>query len=178
RHKRPVVIGRQGQIAHARNLRPARPRYNAAVRAFVAGASGVLGRRLVRLLAERGHEVRGLARSAAAEERVRSAGGTAVQGNLFDAESLRRAADGCEAIVHAATAIPQKARPSARDFAANDRIRRDGTRALLAAPRSIGARRFIFQSIVWAARPRDGSPFDESSPPGDDPVAQSALDGE
>src|SRR5207244_4630567 len=49
---------------------------------------------------------------------------------------------------------------------------------VLAAARSIGARRFIFQSIVWAARPRDGSPFDESSPPGDDPVAQSALDGE
>ena len=40
------------------------------------------------------------------------------------------------------------------------------------------ASRFIFQSIVWAARPNDGAHFDEASPSGDDPVAQSALDAE
>ena len=94
---------------------------------FVAGASGVLGRRLVRLLSGEGHEVRGLARSPAAEERVRSAGGTPAAANLFDATSLERAAAGCDVIVHAATSIPQTARMSLKDFAANDRIRRDGT---------------------------------------------------
>jgi nucleoside-diphosphate-sugar epimerase len=148
------------------------------MRVFVAGASGVLGRRLVRLLASEGHEVLGLARSAAAEEKVRSAGGTPAAADLFDAGSLSRAAAGCDVFVHAATSIPQTARMAVRDFAANDRIRRDGTRALLAAARAVGARRFVFQSIVWAARPADGAPFDETSPPGDDPVTISALDGE
>jgi len=145
---------------------------------FVAGASGVLGRRLVRLLVERGHHVRGLARSAAAEEKVRRAGGTPAAADLFDAESLKRAADGCEALVHAATSIPSRARLKPKDFALNDRLRRDGTRALLAAAKSVGAQRLVFQSIVWAARPANGEPFDETAPPGDDPLAQSALDGE
>jgi nucleoside-diphosphate-sugar epimerase len=148
------------------------------MRVFIAGASGVLGRRLVKLLAGRGHEVRGLARSPAAEEAVRKAGGFPTTGDLFDAKSLTRAAEGCDTIVHAATSIPQKRRVRPEDFALNDRIRRDGTGALLAAARAVGARRFVFQSIVWVARPDDGAPFDERSPPGSDPVAQSALDGE
>ena len=148
------------------------------MRIFIAGASGVLGRRLVRLLAADGHDVRGLARSPEAEGKVRSAGGTPVAADLFDPASLTGAAEGCEAIIHAATSIPQTARTAPKDFAANDRIRRDGTRALLEAAKAIGARRFVFQSIVWAARPRDGRPFDESAPPGDDPIAQSALDAE
>ncbi|MCA1825405.1 MAG: NAD-dependent epimerase/dehydratase family protein [Myxococcales bacterium] len=145
---------------------------------FVAGASGVLGRRLIGLLAGRGHDVRGLARSAGGEERVRRAGGTPVAADLFDGESLARAADGCEVLIHAATSIPQKKRVSLADFAANDRIRREGTRALLDCARAVGARRVVFQSIVWAARPADGAPFDETSAPGPDPVARSALDGE
>ena len=138
----------------------------------------MLGRRLVGLLAARGHEVRGLARSAEAEERVRRAGGIPVAADLFDKGSLARGAEGCEVLIHAATSIPQKRRPSLADFALNDRIRRDGTRALLECAQIIGARRVVFQSIVWAARPADGAPFDEDSPPGRDPVAQSALDGE
>ena len=138
----------------------------------------MLGRRLVGLLAARGHEVRGLARSPAAAERVRAAGGHAVDADLFDAESLTRAAEGCEALIHAATAIPQKQRATMKDFALNDRIRRDGTRAMIEAAQRVNAKRLVFQSIVWAARPDSGAPFDESSPPGPDPVAQSALDGE
>ena len=148
------------------------------MRVFVAGASGVLGRRLVALLAARGHEVRGLARSPAAEERVRKAGGAPVAGDLFDADAMALAAEGSEAIVHAATSIPAKQRATAADFAVNDRIRRKGTRALIDAARRLGVKRVVFQSIVWAARPEDGSPFDESSPPGPDPIARSALDGE
>jgi nucleoside-diphosphate-sugar epimerase len=148
------------------------------MRIFLAGASGVLGRRLVRLLADRGHEVRGLARSPAAGTAVHRAGGTAIAADLFDAASLARAAEGCEVIIHAATSIPQKKRVRPEDFALNDRIRREGTHALIDCAVAVGATRLVFQSIVWAARPDDGSPFDETSPPGTDPVAQSALDGE
>jgi len=60
----------------------------------------------------------------------------------------------------------------------NDRIRRDGTRALAAAARNVGARRLLFQSIVWVARPADQSAFDETSPAVPHPPFQSATGGE
>lgn len=60
----------------------------------------------------------------------------------------------------------------------NDRIRRDGTRALTACASKIGAKHYLQQSIVWLARPEDGSAFDESSKPQPDPVSLSALDAE
>jgi nucleoside-diphosphate-sugar epimerase len=75
---------------------------------FIAGASGVLGRRLTRQFLARGHSVIGQVRSAKAEAAVREAGGEPRHADLFDAESLARAADGCDTVIHAATAIPTK----------------------------------------------------------------------
>ena len=43
--------------------------------------------------------------------------------DLFDEDSLTKAADGCSVIIHAATAIPTKVRTGPRDWATNDRIR-------------------------------------------------------
>ena len=80
------------------------------MKVFIAGASGVLGRRLVRQLTERGHTAVGQVRSAAGEARVVAAGGQARIADLFDVDSLARAADGAEVVIHAATAIPTKAR--------------------------------------------------------------------
>jgi len=60
------------------------------MRVFVAGATGVVGRRLVRQLAVRGHEVVALARGPEKEGLVRRLGGTPVRGDLFDADSLPR----------------------------------------------------------------------------------------
>ena len=104
----------------------------------------MLGRRLVGLLAARGHEVRGLARSAEAEERVRRAGGIPVAADLFDKGSLARGAEGCEVLIHAATSIPQKRRPSLADFALNDRIRRT-----ISEPKQI---LLVFDQDAWAKR--------------------------
>ncbi len=148
------------------------------MKVFVAGATGVLGRRVVGQLCARGHTVLGLVRSDQGEKTVRSLGGEARRADLFDTASLARAAAGAQAVIHAATAIPTKARPSAADWAMNDRIRREGTRALCDAAVRIGARHFILQSIVWVARPSDDAPFDETSPPNPDPVTQSAYDAE
>ena len=131
---------------------------------FVAGATGVLGRRLVVRFHERGHRVMGLARNPANEALIRSLGGEPRAGDLFDADSLARAAEGAEVVVHAATAIPSKLRTTASDWAMNDRIRRDGTRALTAAASRVGARQYIQESIVWVAQPTDGSEFDEDTP--------------
>jgi len=148
------------------------------MRVFIAGASGVLGRRLVRQFVGRGHAVIGQVRSAKSESAVKEAGGEPRHADLFDAESLARAAEGCDTVIHAATAIPTKQKTTPADWAMNDRIRRKGTRCLTEAASKIGAKTYLQQSITWVARPKDDSPFDENSPLVPDPKIQSAIDAE
>jgi len=148
------------------------------MKVFIAGASGVLGRRLARQFVARGHSVIGQVRSAKAESTVREAGGEPRHADLFDAESLAKAADGCDTVIHAATAIPTKQKTTPGDWAMNDHIRRKGTRCLTEAAAKIGAKTYLQQSITWVARPKDESAFDESSPVVPEPAIQSAIDGE
>jgi len=148
------------------------------VRVVIAGATGVLGRRLVRQLRSRGHEVVGLVRRPEGEEIVRSLGGEARRADLFDAEALARAAGRADVVIHAATAIPTGTKFDPAEWTANDRIRREGTQALTRAAATLGASLYLQQSIVWVAQPADGSPFDEDSPAHPEGVMRSALDGE
>jgi len=148
------------------------------MKVFIAGASGVLGRRLVRQFVARGHSVIGLVRTPKAESTVREAGGEPRHADLFDADSLAQAAEGCEIVIHAATAISTKQKPGPADWAANDHIRRKGTRCLTEAAAKIGAKTYLQQSIAWVARPKDESPFDEHSPTVPEPTIQSAIDAE
>ncbi|MBG0822847.1 NAD-dependent epimerase/dehydratase family protein [Planomonospora sp. ID91781] len=69
---------------------------------FVTGASGFIGSALTRTLVARGHRVRGLARSAAAEAKVRTAGGVPVRGGLADLAVLAREAAAGDGVVHTA----------------------------------------------------------------------------
>jgi 2-alkyl-3-oxoalkanoate reductase len=148
------------------------------MKVFIAGASGVLGRRLIRQLTARGHSVIGQIRSAKAESVVKAAGGEPRQADLFDAESLSKAAEGCDTVIHAATSIPTKRKPAAADWAMNDHIRRKGTRCLTEAAGRVGAKTYLQQSIAWIARSKDDSAFDEDSPVVPDPAIQSAIDAE
>jgi nucleoside-diphosphate-sugar epimerase len=148
------------------------------MKVFIAGASGMLGRRLVRQFAGRGHSVIGQVRSAKAEIAVRAAGGESRHADLFDAESLAIAAEGCDTFIHAATAIPVKQKTIPADWAMNDHIRRKGTRCLTEAAAKVGAKTYLQQSIVWVARPKSDSTFDEESPLVPQPAIQSAIDAE
>jgi 2-alkyl-3-oxoalkanoate reductase len=145
---------------------------------FIAGASGVLGRRLVKQFVSRGHSAIGLVRSAKAETAVREAGGEPRHADLFDADSLAAAAEGCDTVIHAATSIPVKQKTTPADWAMNDRIRRKGTRCLTEAAAKIGAKTYLQESIAWVARPANDSPFDEDSPTVPTPTIQSAIDAE
>jgi len=148
------------------------------VRVFIAGATGVLGRRLVRQFCARGDTVVALVRSSAGEQTVASLGGESRRVDLFDVDALARAAEGCTVIIHAATSIPVKTKPTAKDWAMNDRIRREGTQALSTCAGKVGAKLYVQQSIIWVARPADGSFFDEDTPPQPDQLSRSAFDGE
>jgi nucleoside-diphosphate-sugar epimerase len=128
--------------------------------------------------AARGHAVVGQVRSPKAETAVKEAGGEPRHADLFDAESLAQAAEGCDTVIHAATAIPVRQKTTPADWAMNDHIRRKGTRCLTEAAAKIGAKTYLQQSIAWVARPKNDSPFDEDSPLISEPAIQSAIDAE
>jgi 2-alkyl-3-oxoalkanoate reductase len=148
------------------------------MRVLVAGASGVLGRRIVRGLVMRGHSVVAVVRRESSVKTVTNLGAEARVAHLFDADAVARASSGCEVIVRAATAIPTKVRTRPKDWAMNDRIRREGTRALTRAAAQVGARAYLQESIVWAVRAPDGGAFDETGLPAEGPILLSTLDAE
>ena len=74
------------------------------MRIFCTGASGYIGGALAAALAEAGHEVRGLARSAESAEKVRKLGITPVLGTLDDAAILQAEAKAADAVINAASA--------------------------------------------------------------------------
>jgi nucleoside-diphosphate-sugar epimerase len=129
------------------------------MRVFVAGATGAVGRLLVPLLLEAGHEVTGTSRSRAGAGRVRGQGAAAVQVDAFDADGMRRAVAEAapDAVIHQLTDL------AGADGAANARLRRTGTRNLVDAAKTAGVRRIVAQSISWAYAPGDG-PAEESVP--------------
>lgn len=148
------------------------------MRVFVAGATGVLGRRIVGECTDRGHEVVGLTRDDEGDRQVAERGGEPVRGDVLEPTSLAEAAEGADVVVHAATAIPTDADPPDEAWEQNDRVRRDGTEHLVDVAADIGADRFVLQSIAWLARQPDGQPFDEDADPNPDRSTRSALQAE
>jgi nucleoside-diphosphate-sugar epimerase len=121
------------------------------VRVFLAGASGVIGRRLVPLLVEAGYEVAGMTRSPGKAGLLRELGAEPVVLDVYDAGSLRDAvvAFQAEAVMHQLTDLPDDPARIPAMGGANARMRTEGTRNLLAAAKAAGASRFVAQSIAW-----------------------------
>jgi nucleoside-diphosphate-sugar epimerase len=95
-----------------------------AMRIFVAGATGALGRRAVEQLLESGHDVTGIARSVEKAEVLKQLGASAVRIDPFDAKAVGDAVRGHDVVMNLATHIPSPARsafPSA--WRENDKIR-------------------------------------------------------
>ena len=127
------------------------------MRIFLAGASGVIGRRLVPQLLAAGHDVTGMARSPARANVLRDLGIDAAVADALDADAVRAAVADArpDAVIHQLTALPQRIDPRRieRDFAMNDRLRSEGTQILVDAAQRAGARRVIAQSIAFAYAP-------------------------
>jgi nucleoside-diphosphate-sugar epimerase len=121
------------------------------VRIFIAGASGVIGVRLVPLLVEQGHEVAGMTRSPDKAQMLRELGAEPVVCDVYDADGLARAvhAFAPDMVMHQLTDLPDELDriPDYRDR--NNRIRTEGTSNLIAAAKAASAERFLAQSIAW-----------------------------
>jgi nucleoside-diphosphate-sugar epimerase len=134
---------------------------------FVAGASGVIGRPLVRLLRAAGYAVTGTTRSAAKVGALEALGARAVVVDVYDAAELSDAmlAAKPEVVINQLTDLPDARDPAqiAASRAGNARIRIEGTRNLMAAARAAGARRAIAQSIAFVYAPGQG-PLPETHP--------------
>jgi nucleoside-diphosphate-sugar epimerase len=135
---------------------------------FLAGATGVLGRRLLPKLVEAGHEVTGMTRSESKVEELRALGATPVVCDVFDAGALREAVVSArpDVVLHELTDLPPDLdlRKADEQTAGNDRIRTEGTSNLVAAALAGGARRFVAQSIAFAYAPGGGPVKQETDP--------------
>lgn len=122
------------------------------MRVFVAGASGVIGMRLVPLLVADGHRVAGLTRTPGKADLLRRLGAEPVVCDVYDADALREAVSSFrpEVVVNQLTDLPDERTPP---FTANARMREEGASNLRAAYQASGAGRLIVQSIAW--RPED-----------------------
>ena len=133
-------------------------------RVLVAGAGGVIGPPLLRLLRTE-HEVIGLTRSDAGAERARAAGATAMVADALDRDAVRRAVEQAqpEVVINQLTAIPKRIDPRRlpEAFEMTNRLRAEATRNLIeAAP----AARHVAQSVAFAYV-NDGGPLKSEDDP-------------
>jgi UDP-glucose 4-epimerase len=131
----------------------------------ITGSTGVVGRRAVRELLAAGHRVTGVTRSERGRDRLESLGARAVEADVFDAGSLRRAFAGADTVVNLLTHIPSAERmgdPSA--WAENDRLRTEASAAIADAAQAAGARRLVQESIAFVYADGGDAWLDEDAP--------------
>ena len=139
------------------------------MRVLVAGASGALGSRLVPQLIDAGHDVIGTHNSPASAERLQVLGARPVMVDLLDGRAARMVVLETEpqAIVHQATALADVkfGRSLDKTFAKTNRLRTEGTDALVAAAREAGVTRFVAQSFAPYRYAREGGPVKSEDDP-------------
>lgn len=121
----------------------------------MAGATGVLGRPLVRMLVGRGDEVVGLTRVADKRSLIEALGARAAVADVLDADAIARElrAAAPTHVVHALTALPPEGPLRLEDLKATNLLRTKGTANLLAAAIGAGARRLVAESFLGVYGP-------------------------
>jgi nucleoside-diphosphate-sugar epimerase len=130
------------------------------MRVFLAGATGVIGRRLAELLCQAKHEVTGTTRTPAKSQMLRALGITPVVVDVFEGDALAQAVATTrpDVVIHQLTDLPSApgtpGYPAAQQ--ANRRLRIEGSRNLIRAAKLAGAPRAVAQSIAFVYAPGDG----------------------
>ena len=142
---------------------------------LVAGAGGAIGKQLVPMLVERGHDVTGTTRGANLGG-IEAMGGRAVRMDGLDPDSVSAAVSATEpeVIVHQLTALAGDLdlRHFDKTFAMTNRLRTEGTDHLVSAAHAVGARRIVAQSFTgWPYAKVGGWVKSEDDPLDTDPPA-------
>jgi nucleoside-diphosphate-sugar epimerase len=131
------------------------------MRIFLAGATGVVGRRLALLLRDAEHDVTGTTRDPTKATRLQALGVRPVVVDAFDADALAQAMARAkpDVVIHQLTDLPNA--PGTPGYAAgqeaNRRLRIEGTRNLMRAAATAGVGRVIAQSIAFVYAPGEGA---------------------
>lgn len=151
------------------------------MRIFVAGATGVLGRRVVPLMIQAGHQVTAVGRTPEKRRQLEGLAARAVAVDLFDAPAVRRAVEGAEVICNLTTAVPPPGVGLflARSWRPMDRVRREVSANLVAAALATDTVRRVIQES-FAPIYADGGErwLDEASPVRPARYNHSVLDAE
>ena len=125
------------------------------MRIYFAGASGVIGGRLVPLLVAAGHTVGAMTRSAEKATRLASVGAEPIVCDVFDRPALTRSvrAFSPDLLLHELTDLPDDLESLPADSLLNARIRSEGTRNLLDALEGLNSPKVVAQSVAWTMRP-------------------------
>lgn len=130
------------------------------MRIFLAGASGVIGRRLAVLLRDAKHDVTGTTRAPAKISMLEELGVAPIVVDVLDADALAQAVAAArpEIVIHQLTDLPSAPGTSGYPAAqqANRRLRIEGTRNLMQAAKTTGVPRAVAQSIAFVSAPGDG----------------------
>lgn len=131
------------------------------MRALVTGGTGFIGSSIVRVLLERGLDVRALCRPGSDRRNLTGLDIEVFEGDLQDADALRRGVAGCELVFHAGALYSFWVRPRQRIYDINV----EGTRRVLEASKAAGVERVVHTSSVAALGLCDnGQPADETTP--------------
>src|SRR4051812_6160560 len=121
------------------------------MRVFLAGASGVIGQRLVPRLVHAGHVVGGMTRSPGKTELLRRLGAEPIVCDVFDREALIRAVGDFkpDVVLNELTDLPDDVAKIGEHASLNARIRTEGNQNLIEASRQSGSPRIFAQSVAW-----------------------------
>lgn len=156
------------------------------MRVLIAGAGGVIGLALTERLVADGHTVIGLTRSPDRGRAIRAAGGETILCDVLlerqAAEAMAKAAP--DAVIHELSNLPPQLDPKQlrAQLAPTNRLRREGTRNLIAAARAVGVPRLMAQSIAFAYAPTgdwvktESAPLAHDAPPPQDEVVSAVAD--
>lgn len=120
-------------------------------RVFLAGASGVIGQRLIPLLVDAGHTVAGMTRSASKADRLAELGAEPVVVDVFDRDALIAAVVefNPDIIVNELTDLPDDVNKIAEFSGLNARIRAEGNQNIIDAARASGSPKILAQTVAW-----------------------------
>jgi nucleoside-diphosphate-sugar epimerase len=129
---------------------------------FLAGATGIIGMRLLPLMLAEGHVIAAMTRTPAKIDGLRAVGVTPILCDVFDCEALIAAVKGFrpDLVVHQVTDLPDKIENLAEFLPGNNRVRSEGTQNLLAAAQAANCSGFLAQSIAWRTGPGTGPVLD------------------